>query len=363
MYKGWGVWLGLFLIVNLVGLPLMAGGNPRVQAATPSGSGDSGARLEVAQVPFKLKNGYQFSYKNNPANPNSIEFSWNQPNENSIVPDASIINIGEFPYIKYYFIEYTDQKPTTASCKANSGWTQLARVDERNNKTTRTVRTIDNGLSTIRNASYFRLRAGGRSYQNGNVLEPLDPPVPLVCGTTAIDPYGALPSGEIPIRFTSTPSGAKVTIDGKDIKTFSGGSQPKTLTNVTLYMQPEAAPKALEEGHIIEFTLTGYKPWSSGSGVTFHTPRDVSATLVKESSSDNSTGKITDHTGDAAGGINPTPNADKLMECSQFLGVKWDINPANVFRFEPAKYVACQIYNAIILTTDYMEKIYENIPL
>lgn len=153
-------------------------------SGTAASTTSTGGFLDVATDLYKLTTGYQFAYTNNPNKPTSIEFSWNQPNGETM-PQVSI----PWPYIRHYRIDYLPKSQAatmdTVHCNGNTGWTALRPVTvlEMNEQRPRTVRTFDNGRTQIREDSYFRLLAVFGSTAS------IDPPVVLACGTKTITPY------------------------------------------------------------------------------------------------------------------------------------------------------------------------------
>lgn len=150
--------------------------------ATNAGSKES---LDVAPDRWKLHNGYQFAYINNPANPTSVQFSWNQPNEDSLIDKEKNSAYGTWKYLTKYKIQYTlvNDAPsgiTGTLCQSNTVWKDLAVVDENNDQKLRTVRTIDDARSKIGGPAYFRLLAYA---EPGGILNAAQP---LSCGLIPI---------------------------------------------------------------------------------------------------------------------------------------------------------------------------------
>ena len=274
---------------------------------------DTADSVDVVNSFYELKSGLAFAYIKLDSNPNAIQFSWNQPNSNTVVNGM----IEVFPVFSFYRIDYMYESAkvpvTRESCLANDNWHPLKNVTEARTQTERTVRTVDNGRTMIQSPAYFRLtgailRSTGTEY------------LPLACGKKTLDPSNPLGNpDEVVVRFVSNPAGAKVTIGGKTLSAYTGRSGTKETTTTTI-----TAPRqqgALLQVNTIVFSLPGYKDATINE--TFESSKVVTAALVKKDSSDQSTVTTDDNTTDPSStGVAPpdTPNGAE-EDCRKYLGL------------------------------------------
>lgn len=111
--------LSLFLVIVLV-MSWFVVPEGKVYAATENS-------VEVAETPYRLTNGYQFSYKI--IDSKNIEFSWNQPNvkTKSNTFSRAISTDPSKPYISEYRIQYLVGSPTVMTDEncLNNSWKPL----------------------------------------------------------------------------------------------------------------------------------------------------------------------------------------------------------------------------------------------